>query len=236
MNGESELQRTVWSVEPHSLTESELRLAQDWLGPVFSGPRLFAKTLLPAFFITTVTFSLTMAIGSALFTTGVNATRLTGLIGIVLALTAGAITIQRVFVREQKDNQHQIARNVPVQRDINARNGEVISVKVDCVVEIAPFEDEGKKYCFRLTGDSAVMLRIPDDDNPDFLTGNALFPNRVFTIIRLPTSKLILCINCIGESLPIIAKLPARVDKYLNRDAEPFKLEWSQLVAGKVEV
>jgi len=236
MNSESELQQTVWSVEPHSLTESELRLAQNWLGPVFSSPRLFAKTLLPAFFITTVIFSLTMAIGSVLFGSVVSATRVTGLIGIALALAAGAITIQRVFVCEKKDNQHQIARNKPVQRDINARAGEAIIVKADSVVEIAPFEDEGKKYCFRLAGDSAVVLRIPGDDNTDFLAGNAHFPNRAFTIIRLPTSKLILRIDCTGESLPIIAKLPARVDKYLNRDAEPFKLEWSQLVAGNLEV
>ena len=94
---------------------------------------------------------------------------------------------------------------------------------------------QGKVFVFRLDEQHATVISdvgltlLCDGEDKDF-------PNEDFEIIRLPNSKRVINIKCYGKRMTPQKVLPAKIEKGIYRDGEPFEIDWDAFLAGKVKI
>lgn len=100
------------------------------------------------------------------------------------------------------------------------------------VVGIREREDEGPKYCFRISEDKAVLLRGIHATECEH--GDLGFPNTDIEIVRSVQLGLILKVACYGKPLVLSRWLQDECDRNTIRDGDIFDINWSRVLAGEV--
>ncbi len=149
------------------------------------------------------------------------------------------IWVTSVLRRGLRTSRLATSRSQAFANDIKSGTVAVARIKPMAVAEVLRDTIEhgfqGKVFVFRLDEQHATVISdvgltlLCDGEDKDF-------PNEDFEIIRLPNSKRVINIKCYGKRMTPQKVLPAKIEKGIYRDGEPFEIDWDAFLAGKVKI
>lgn len=157
---------------------------------------------------------------------------------IAVAICSFLATFTSGIKRVRKERQGQIWLCDALARDLIEAMVAVARVNPLAVAEIRRIQEhgnDGKVFVFQLDEQHATVISdvgltlLCDGKDVDF-------PNDDFEIIRLPNSKRVIDIKCYGKRMIPQKVLPAKIEKGIYRDGEPFEIDWDAFLAGKVKI
>lgn len=155
---------------------------------------------------------------------------------VFLACVGGAVRGVRSEIRTIR------ARNVSKAiREREAAAGAVAVARIRPLAVAEVLRDslahgfQGKVFVFRIDNRHAIV--ISDVGLTLLCDGEGKnFPNDDFEIVRLPESKIVIDISCYGGRMTPQKILPAKIEKGIYRDGEPFEIDWDAFLAGRVKI
>ena len=124
-------------------------------------------------------------------------------------------------------------------RDIQNNMVDVLRVSSSSVVIVLAREDEGSKFCYRITDSQFLVIRESDFDHLPIATASCsseTMPNADFTVVRLPQSKEILGSECHGRKLDPVATVNECPDSGLVVSGDIVNGDWNDVVLGRIQL